>query len=249
MQCRRVTDGLLCRLTRQMVLRVPPEQHHELHMVLMRAQALGFLGPVPVVKHIDHAVEMIGVCEAAGLHERLLDLGSGGGVPGLVMGAVWQSSAIVLLEVNRRRAAFLRDGIRTLSISDRVSVLSARAEDAGRLAEHRAQFDMVVARGFGRPGVVAECGAPFLRKGGKLVVSEPPARDAGSSSVMLEQRGLARRSADSLPRWPAAGLSLLGLTSVGIRGERFRFQVLELGSACPEKYPRRVGVPDKRPVF
>lgn len=111
-----------------------------------------------------------------------------------------------------------------------------RAEEAGRDPELRATFDLVTARGFGPPAVVAECAAPFLRPGGLLVVSEPPAGEAA--------------------RWPAAGLAPLGLEPVGPpltlevgSGQTGTYQVLHQRIACPERWPRRTGIPAKRPLF
>jgi 16S rRNA (guanine527-N7)-methyltransferase len=107
-------------------------------------------------------------------------------------------------------------------------VIQARAEDAGRVENLRSSFDLVVARSFGPPAVTAECGAPFLRLGGHLIVAEPP---------------------EGQPRWPAAGLAELGLVARRRVSERSTFQILELVSVCPDRYPRRVGVPTKRPLF
>ena len=76
-----------------------------------------------------------------------------------------------------------------------MTILGAAAEDAGRDAEWRGGFDLVTARSFGAPAVVAECGAPFLRVGGRLVVSEPPS--------------------DGPTRWPVEGLAAVGLEDLG----------------------------------
>ena len=98
----------------------------------------------------------------------------------------------------------------------------------------RGGFDGVLARSFGRPAVVAECAAPFLKVGGWLVVSEPPAHDGGTQGD---------------ERWPHEGLRQLGLVpSDPARGE-FAFQVLRQAEPCPERFPRRNGVPAKKPLF
>ncbi len=91
---------------------------------------------------------------------------------------------------------------------------------------------MVTARSFGPPAVTVECGAPLLRVGGLLVVSEPP-------------------GTDEHPEWPAEGLDLVGLapTSQTRFDDRFGYQVLVKTGATPDRYPRRVGIPTKRPLF
>ena len=193
---------------------------------LERSQRSGFLGPGPVTEHVTHARGF-----AAGLDEppaRFLDLGSGGGVPGLVLALAWPSASAVLLDAGERRADFLREAVGRLGLGERVEVVRGRAEELGRAPELRGAFDLVVARAFGPPAATAECGAPFLRVGGKLVVSEPP--EPGD-------------------RWPADGLAQLGLA----RGLSWRaphaYQSLVQIEACPDRYPRRVGRPAKRPLF
>jgi 16S rRNA (guanine527-N7)-methyltransferase len=196
---------------------------------LERAQGLGFLGPGPVVAHIVHSRGF-----AAGLDGppgRFLDLGSGGGVPGLVLALDWPDADVVLLDAGERRCAFLREAVKRLGLDGRADVVRQRAEEAGRSAALRGGFDLVVARSFGPPAVTAECAAPFLRVGGHLVVSEPPAE------------------ADKAGRWPPEGLSALGLVVGGTWRPEYGYQSLLQSAPCPERYPRRVGQAAKRPLF
>lgn len=196
--------------------------------VLVEARALGFLGPGPVGGHIEHAE---GFARAVGDEPgRVVDLGSGGGVPGLVLALVWPTTRVALLDSSERRALFLVRAALALDVEDRVTVIHARAEDVGRDPDWRAHADVVVARSFAGPAVTAECGAPLLRVGGRLVVSEPP---SGSQA-----------------RWPDEPLRELGLRPSGRLEQSFsRFQLLTQERLCPPEYPRRVGVPAKRPLF
>lgn len=197
--------------------------------VLSEARDLGFLGPGPVEGHIEHAA---GFLQAVGEPPPscVVDLGSGGGVPGLALAVAWPGARLCLLESNERRALFLARASAQLGLDGRVVVAHARAEDAGRDPAWRAWADVVVARSFGPPAVTAECAAPLLQVGGRLVVSEPPEGDG--------------------ERWPADGLAQLGLVPVSRFVQAFsRFQVLRQEEPCPESYPRRVGVPAKRPLF
>lgn len=208
---------------------------HDLDTVLERSRSLGFLGPGSLRVQVDHARGF-----AAGLGSpprRFLDLGSGGGVPGLVLALHWPESEVVLLDAAERRCAFLTEAAAALGCADRVAIVRARAEDAGRTAELRGRFDAVVARGFGPPPVTAECGAPFLVVGGRLVVSEPPED---------EQEGEGREVGS---RWPDAGLALLGLAVDRSWTQPYHYRSFVLERPCPATYPRRVGVPSKRPLF
>ncbi len=202
--------------------------------VLTRSRSRGFLGPGSVRVHIEHARGFAAAVD--GTPERFADLGSGGGVPGLVLALHWESAQAVLLDASERRCAFLRRASADLGVGDRVTVVQGRAEDLGRQPEFRGRFDLVVARGLGPPAVTAECGAPFLQVGGKMVVSEPPRSDDSAGGVQV-------------PRWPEIGLGSFGLVAGPMIDQPYRYQVLVQERLCPSDYPRRDGVPAKRPLF
>jgi 16S rRNA (guanine527-N7)-methyltransferase len=203
--------------------------------VLLEARTAGFLGPGPIAPHLDHAQGFValarqqGAVAPAGPAPRVLDLGSGGGLPGLVLALEWPEAELVLLDAQQRRTEFLRRAVDRLGLGDRVQVVHDRAEVAGRDPELRGRFDGVVVRSFGPPAVVAECAAPFLRTGGWLIVSEPPG--------------------ESPSRWPAERLRTFGLVPEALRHEGFGFQLLRQIEPCPERFPRRDGVPARKPLF
>jgi 16S rRNA (guanine527-N7)-methyltransferase len=116
-------------------------------------------------------------------------------------------------------------------------VVWARAEDAGHRDELRGAFDLVVARGFGSPAVTAECGAPFLRVGGTLVVSEPPPDDKAVDTAEVSAR------------WAPTGLARLGLAVGRSWTGKYGYQALDQLEPCPPRYARRPGIPAKRPLF
>jgi len=221
--------------------------------VLEQARVLDLLGPMDLGSQISHALGFAyafeeavaarrpaanGVSPAAS-PVRWMDLGSGGGLPGLVLAHHWPTSVAVLLDSSERRTAFLAEAVDALGWQERVRVLRARAEDAGRDPELRGGFDAVWARSFGSPPVTAECAAPFLGPGGLLVVSEPPPPDPPSSG------GSDRTAA----RWPGEALAQLGQAPLmTVRGS-FGYQVVEQAEPCPERFPRRAGVAAKRPLY
>jgi 16S rRNA (guanine527-N7)-methyltransferase len=202
--------------------------------VLEDSAERGFLGTMAATEQIDHALGFVLVAEAAlgGAPEEVVDLGTGGGLPGLVLLSCWPDSRMVLLDANQKRTAFLSSALSGRSGEGWVDVVRGRAEDVGRDDRMRHRFDLVVSRSFGPPAVAAECGAPLLRQGGIMVVSEPP--DTPDND-----------------RWPVEGLDRLGLTArdaTRVDG-RFGYQVLESTGPTPDRYPRRSGIPSKRPLF
>jgi 16S rRNA (guanine527-N7)-methyltransferase len=210
-----------------------------LHELLDEARAAGFLGPGPLERHLDHAQGFTAIARrlSPSGSARLVDLGSGAGLPGLVVATGWPESTVALLEANGRRAAFLRRAVERLGLGGRVRVLEERAEVAGRRGDLRASFDGAMARSFGRPAVVAECAAPFLEVAGWLIVSEPPRTEPGAGGGVEETR------------WPPEPLRQLGLEPAEVVHEDFEYQVLRQMEPCPDRFPRRDGVPAKRPLF
>lgn len=206
---------------------------------LVEAQRRGYLGPGPLESMTEHSLGFADVVEEVlgGPPAELLDMGSGGGVPGLVMAARWSEARVTLVEGSTRRGAFLVEVTRGLGWADdgRVQVVIQRAEELGRDPGWREQAGLVVARLFGTPPVTAECAAPLLRVGGALVVSEPPDPAPGG---------------DSRSRWPADALQPLGLEPAEVvRRRGFGYQVVRKVAPTPERFPRRVGTPAKRPLY
>lgn len=180
--------------------------------------------------HLDHArgfAEVIGDTRAG----LFLDLGSGGGLPGLVLAAAWPATRWLLVDASRRSVDFLSIAAAELGIAGRVEVVQARAEELGRDPGVRGTARVVTARSFGPPAVTAECAAPFLVEGGRLVVSEPPMEGGG--------------------RWPAEGLALLGqqLGCAVRTGSAHNFVIIEQVRRAPDRFPRRTGQPKHRPLF
>jgi 16S rRNA (guanine527-N7)-methyltransferase len=177
---------------------------------------------------VEHGLALLG-CLGELSGQLWLDLGSGGGAPGLVLARAAPDNRLVLLDAGKRRCQFLLQAVTELGLRDGVVVAEDRAESAARNGALREAFDAVVARSFGPPAVTAECAVGFLRLGGRLVVSEPPGGEAG--------------------RWPAEGLDELGFgPAEPCGGGQASFIRMEKVRA-DDRWPRRVGIPAKRPLW
>ncbi len=204
------------------------DERRELLGVLAGAQDRGLVGPGPLEAHVDHSRAW-----AAALGTpppRFLDLGSGGGVPGLVLALAWPEVRATLLDARRLSVDWIREAAERLGLADRVVAVGERAETAGRDPELREAFPLVVARGFAAPAVTAECGAAFVAPGGRLSVSEPPDRDPD--------------------RWPVEQLGVLALgPAETISGGEATFAMLDKTGRLDDRWPRRVGQPRRRPLW
>jgi 16S rRNA (guanine527-N7)-methyltransferase len=199
---------------------------------LEAARALGFVGPGPVEAHIRHSHAFAVVAER-GLGRapaQLVDLGSGGGVPGIVLALRWETTEVALVESSTRRAAFLRDAVAALALGSRVVVLEGRAETIARDPVRREAFEVVTARSFAAAAVTAEIAAGLARPGGLVIVSEPPVPDRA--------------------RWPAAMPEGLGLgPAQPSAATDAHFVVLaKVGPADP-RIPRPAGRVAKHPMW
>jgi 16S rRNA (guanine527-N7)-methyltransferase len=178
----------------------------ELTEALGMAQRFGALGPGSIEATIEHAGAFVAALED--VRGRVIDLGSGGGVPGLVIAVERPDLEVVLVDRREKRTDLCRRMTARLRLSDRVRVLTADVGDLDALAP-MLPADAVVARGFGPPDERARHAAPLLRLGGSLVVSEPPGDHV---------------------RWHVEALAALGLREAArldaparvVRFERFR---------------------------
>lgn len=201
------------------------EPDDELREVLERSKQLGFLGPGDIDAHLHHASGFVELVSTG----SVLDLGSGGGLPGLILARRCPALDLTLLDSNERRVAFLRGAVRALGYAHRVDVVLGRAERLAWQEGLREQFDAVTARSFGAPAVTGECAVGFLKRGGRLLVSEPPT---------------------SPDRWPREQLALIGLAP----GRSFSFatatirELIRLDTPI-DGVPRAVGVPARHPLF
>jgi len=200
--------------------------------ILERSQTLNFLGNPPIEDHIRNAMGFANVIRGfsgKGQKGRIYDLGSGGGVPALVLVDEFKDWEFVLIERKKKRANFLHEAISLLKASERVEIVCDEAENAARNEKFAFGADFVTARSFGPPSTTAECACRLLKLNAFLIVSEPPI---------------------NTDRWVHEKLSLTGLNPVKqIKFGDSTFQVLNQSHDPSENLPRRAGVTRKRPLW
>jgi 16S rRNA (guanine527-N7)-methyltransferase len=171
----------------------------------------------------------------AGQHYRVADIGPGGGVPGIPMRIVEPVFELVMVEAQARRCAFLEAVVEELGLSG-VRVVNARAEDAGRDAELRASFDLVVARAVAPLAVLVEYALPLLREGGVLATP----KGSRASEELAE-------ASEAIAALGGLALDPLPLSLPDDAPPQQVLLVRRVG-ALDDRYPRRAGVPSRRPL-
>ena len=165
---------------------------------------------------------------------KLLDLGSGAGLPGLPLKIAWPSLHVTLLEATGKKCRFLEQVASELGLQD-LGVVEARAEEAAHDEEHRGAYDLVTARAVAALPVLLEYSVPFLRVGGTLAGTKG---SAAQSELEASQAALA-----------ALGAEVVETPSLHVEGLPVQTVVIVRKTAeTPERYPRRTGIPSKRPI-
>lgn len=181
------------------------------------------------VRHVQDSLTLVPFLASAGA-KRVIDVGSGGGLPGLPLAVAMPDLEFTLLESTGKKAAFLSDTARALGCAN-VRVVNERAEVAGQDHHvHRAKYDVAVSRAVGRLNVLAELTVPFVREGGSVLCikgAQAPEEVAEAKQALYR---LHAQVAD-LVRTPTGTVV-----------------VIEKVRATPRSYPRSPGEPKRRPL-
>ncbi|MGZ8475016.1 MAG: 16S rRNA (guanine(527)-N(7))-methyltransferase RsmG [Candidatus Limnocylindria bacterium] len=165
---------------------------------------------------------------------RALDLGSGGGVPGLVLAIARPSMAWTLLDSAGKKADALRSFATALGLEN-VVVIGERAETLGRTPGHRESYDLVTARACAALPVLVEYALPLVRVGGALLAwkGRPAAAELAGGAIAAATLG------GGGPSVRPSGHEALG---------DHRFVFIRKERPTPTAYPRRSGEPGRRPL-
>ncbi len=191
----------------------------------------------PLAIEIRHFLDSLSVLRAAplGPSAKVIDVGSGAGFPGLPLRMVCPSIQLTLLESTGKKIAFLEHIARQLNLSN-VRLVNARAEEAGQDPAHREQYDLVLARAVAHLPVLVEYLLPLCKIGGRCIALKGESAAAESAQAENALRLLGGRLGQLMP---------IELPQVA---ETHYLVVINKVAATPPYYPRRPGVPTKKPL-
>jgi 16S rRNA (guanine527-N7)-methyltransferase len=164
----------------------------------------------------------------------LIDIGTGAGFPGVPLKLLWPDLRLVLVESIGKKTEFLQHLVNVLGLRD-VEICTARAEELGRDPGYREQFAAVTARAVAALNVLAEYCLPLCRVGGVFVA---PKSAAGEQEAQAAGRAIELLGGQFGPNLPVQLPEIEG---------RSLFVVHKV-QLTPGQYPRRVGIPAKRPL-
>ena len=184
--------------------------------------------------HLVDALSALPLIDGLPDAHRAVDLGSGGGVPGLVLALARPERRWVLVDSVRKKADAVRGFVTALGVEN-VEVVADRAETLGRDPHHRGRHQLVTARACAALPVLAEYAMPLLALGGTVVAWKGPLTYA----ELRAGRAAAALLGGGRPTLRASGFAELG---------EHQFVVITKAAAPPQRYPRRPGEPGRRPL-
>jgi 16S rRNA (guanine527-N7)-methyltransferase len=166
---------------------------------------------------------------------RIIDIGTGAGLPGIPVKIMFPDIKLALLEATTKKAEFLRHITQKLGLND-IDIIVERAETIAHFPEYRESFDAVISRAVGPFAILAELTLPFCKIGGVFTPMKK-----GNINTEVEH---ATNSIELM------GGKLRKIVDIDL--EEFKDQrhiaLVDKISPTPEKYPRRPGIPKKRPI-
>jgi 16S rRNA (guanine527-N7)-methyltransferase len=240
----RIFQHTLERALGEMNLRLPPIALDHLKCVFellaeanTRMNLVSDASPEAVaIRHIADSLLLLTTDLLSDLEvERAIDIGSGAGFPGLPLALAMPGAEWMLCESRGKKARHLEEVVFSLGL-DQVAVNLSRSEDLAHNVVQRESRDLVVFRGMASAPTLCELGLPFLKPGGRLIAYKGP-----EGPGEMESAAEAARLCGGTPRPPVSA-------QLPILGHARMFLSWDKTGLTPPQYPRREGMPQKRPL-
>ena len=168
---------------------------------------------------------------------KFIDIGSGCGVPGIVLAIAMINSEFVLVESIKKKAIALESIVKGLDLDNRVKVINNRAEVVGQNKNYRGSFDFALARAVGKISVVAEYLVPLVIRNGSCFIYRGKLIEDNESKFLNQTLSLLNSEVNEIKK----------INLPFEKGERNIIKI-KPNNICPDTYPRKVGLPSKKPL-
>lgn len=196
-----------------------------------RARLTGSSDPeILYAEHFADAIQALPALPKDGSGKTFIDVGTGGGLPGLVWGICRPDLSGTLLDSIAKKSALTEEIARKLGCGN-IAVVNARSEDFAK--ENRERFDVATARAVAHACVLAEYLSPLVRVGGKIIA--------------FKGKSVDEELAIPPGKWRVLGLSAPTAQPYSIAGKERCLVIWEKIKPCPAHYPRRPGLAEKKP--
>jgi 16S rRNA (guanine527-N7)-methyltransferase len=182
-----------------------------------------------------HVIDSLMITKHVEIKEgaTIIDVGTGPGIPGFFLKMARTDIKLTLLETIRKKTDFLFEVVRKLNLKD-IEILNDRAENAAKKDPYREGFDIAVARAVSTLNVLSELCLPFVKTGGIFV--------AMKGEKIEEEVRLAENSLDVM------GGKIQDVKEYTVGEVKHKLIIIKKEKKTPEKYPRRPGIPEKKPL-
>ena len=190
-------------------------------------------GEAELISHVEDCLKALSFCSLEG--KKIIDIGSGAGFPGLVLAIYCPDAQFTLVEADLKKSEFLTAACAELDLNN-VQVIRERVEIIGRDPVYRGQYDLCTSRAVAAMNIMLEYGIPLVKRGGHLLLWK-----GKNYQQEIEQAQVAMKLLN-------ARVENIYLYNLMEEKDRAIIEVKKEAD-CPEQYPRRVGVPAKKPLI
>lgn len=168
-------------------------------------------------------------------NKKIIDIGTGGGFPGIPLKIINQDLQVTLLDSLNKRIIFLNEVIENLGLKD-IEAVHGRAEELSRTEEYREQYDICISRAVASLDTLSEYCLPFVKKGGYFIAMKGP--------EVEEELNSSKKAIDTL----GGKVEEVKIVEIPESDISHSLIIIKKVSNTPKKYPRGGGKPKKRPL-
>jgi 16S rRNA (guanine527-N7)-methyltransferase len=187
-----------------------------------------------IIKHFIDSLSIIPFLENRNVN--LIDIGTGGGLPGIPLKIVYEKLDITLLDSTEKKILFLKECIRTLGLNN-IKTVHKRAEDYGKDPYYRESFDVSTARALASLPVLLEYCLPFVRLGGVFI--------AMKGKNCYDEIANSKQALDVL----GGRIEIIKEITLPYTDNKRNIIIIRKFRQTPTKYPRKAGKPSKMPLL